>query len=248
MSDQTIDQLGAVFAPSNHEMPASPPVAATETPPLPTETPTPNGSEARPGNSTNGRGKRRVHSWLRFAHVYTSMISLLIVLFFGITGITLNHPSWTFGDETTISTYAGTLPENAASTDEAEFLLASEYVRTEYNVGGEVADFSLADGEGSITYKGPGYGADLFFDTETGDYSLTVQEQGWVGVMNDLHKGRDTSTLWRWVIDLSAGLLVAVALTGLGVQFFLRKRRFSALTWSAIGATVSVILIWLAMV
>ncbi len=247
MSDQTIDRLGAVFAPSNHEMPASPPVAATETPPLPTETLTPHGAAARHRNSNRVRGLHRVHSWLRFTHVYTSMISLLIVLFFGITGITLNHPSWTFGDETTISTYTGTLPENAASTDEAEFLLASEYVRTESNVGGEVADFNLAEGEGSITYKGPGYGADLFFDTETGDYSVTVQQQGWVGVMNDLHKGRDTSTLWRWVIDSAAGLRVAVALTGLGIQFMLRRRRFSALTWSMIGAVVSVALIWMTM-
>ena len=37
---------------------------------------------------------------MRWIHVYTSMISLLIVLFFGLTGITLNHPKWTFGQVT----------------------------------------------------------------------------------------------------------------------------------------------------
>jgi uncharacterized protein len=31
---------------------------------------------------------------MRWLHIYLSMISLAIVLFFGVTGITLNHPDW----------------------------------------------------------------------------------------------------------------------------------------------------------
>ena len=38
--------------------------------------------------------KLRLHSLLRWLHIYTSMVSLLIVLFFGLTGVTLNHPDW----------------------------------------------------------------------------------------------------------------------------------------------------------
>ena len=33
---------------------------------------------------------------MRWLHVYLSMISLAVVLFFSVTGITLNHPDWFF--------------------------------------------------------------------------------------------------------------------------------------------------------
>ena len=57
-------------------------------------------SEVGRGTSTGRRRKQATSRWVRWIHVYTSMISLLIVLFFGLTGITLNHPKWIFGQVT----------------------------------------------------------------------------------------------------------------------------------------------------
>ena len=34
---------------------------------------------------------------MRWLHIYLSMFSLAVVLFFSVTGITLNHPDWFFG-------------------------------------------------------------------------------------------------------------------------------------------------------
>lgn len=192
--------------------------------------------------------KRKSHFWTRFVHVYLSLFSFFLVLFFGITGITLNHPSWTFGDEVTVETITGTLPDDVVVDGAIEFLMVSEFLRANADVAGEVTDFSTTDGEGTISYRGPGYGADVFFDTTTLDYSLSVQQQGFVAVMNDLHKGRDTTSMWRWVIDISAGFLVLVALTGIGLQLFMRKRRISGLTWAAAGTLVGIVVIWLTMV
>ena len=53
--------------------------------------------------------------------------------------------------------------------------------------------------------------------------------------MNDLHKGRDASSSWSWVIDASAILLVVVSLTGLGIQLFRRKRRTRALVVAGVA-------------
>ena len=69
----------------------------------------------------------------------------------------------------------------------------------------------MAGDEGTISYKAPGYAADLFFSVQTGDYRLIVEQQGFVGVMNDLHKGRDAPGSWKWIIDISALLLVVAA-------------------------------------
>lgn len=198
-----------------------------------------------------GRGKSRSwkssHTkWSRLIHVYTSMISMLIVLFFGLTGITLNHPDWTFGSAPVTTTTTGMLPAEAFTDDRIEFLIVSEHLRSEHGVEGQVSDFGETNTEATIRYKNPGYTADVFFDPATGDYTLTEIEQGWLTVMNELHKGRDGSPMWRWIVDISGALLVVISLTGLYLQFFLRKRRRAALT-VAVGSTLLVVLLmWMA--
>ena len=200
----------------------------------------------RPSNGRADVAKRTTHRWARWLHVYSSMIALLIVLFFGITGITLNHPTWTFGDATSRSTTTGTLATATTLDDGSiDWLSVAEEVRATYNVKGTVSDFGATDGEGAITFVNPGYSADLFFDVSDASFELTVAEQGFVAVMNDLHKGRDSGSAWSWVIDVSAGFLVLISVTGLTMQFFLRKRRRSALVSAAVGGALSVALIWI---
>jgi hypothetical protein len=189
--------------------------------------------------------RRKAHAWARWLHVYTSMIALLIVLFFGITGITLNHPSWTFGDATTRQTVDGSFEFPVEADGAVDWLTIAEYIRSEYDVKGAVASFDVVNGEGSIIFKNPGYSADLVFDVETAAYELTVEQQGFLAVMNDLHKGRDANSTWKWVIDISAGFLVVISLTGLTMQFFLRKRRRSALIGATVGGVVSIVLMYL---
>ncbi len=184
---------------------------------------------------------------MRWLHVYTSMISLIVVLFFGITGLTLNHPSWTLGDATDRATYTGTLPTGFQVNGTVDFLTVSEFVRSKYSVSGEVSGHDLAGNEGSISYRAPGYAADLFFEVDSAAYQLVVEQQGFVGVMNDLHKGRDAPGSWKWVIDISAGLLVLVAVTGLGIQVFQRKRRTRALLFAAGGLVLTIVLLFFAL-
>lgn len=198
------------------------------------------------GDRTAGRARRATHRWSRWIHVYTSMFALLIVLFFGLTGITLNHPQWTFGDDVDTTTTTGTLPFPTTLADgSVDYLTISEYMRDEYGVHGSVDSFDTTNGQASIAYKNAGYAADVFVDVDTGEFRVEVEQQGWVAVVNDLHKGRDTGTGWKWVIDLSAGFLVVISLTGLLMQFFLRKRRRSAFASVGVGTVVTAVLIWL---
>lgn len=199
---------------------------------------------AKAGNGNgNGSGGRAVHRWARWLHVYASMIAFAVVLFFGITGITLNHPTWTLGDDVNTTEVTGTLPVASTLDDgSVNFLGVSEYVRDTYGVAGHIDSFEVTNGQGSIAYKRAGYQADLQFDVATGEFRLDVEQQGWVAVLNDLHKGRDTGSSWRWVIDVSAGFLVLVSVTGLVMQFFLRKRRRSAYVSAAVGAAAVIAL------
>lgn len=203
-------------------------------------------SEARalPARSAKRSRKNATHKWTRWLHVYTSMISFIIVLFFGITGITLNHPQWTFGDETSETATSGTLPSGWDS-DPVDFLAVTEYIRSEEGVSAPVADYSSAAGVGSVTFRTPGYEANLTFSTADGSYDFSVIQQGFVGVMNDLHKGRDSNSSWKWLIDVSGGFLTLVAVTGLGIQFFLKKRRRSAFAIAGVGLLLTIVFMML---
>lgn len=221
-------------------MPDRPPTIG-DGPPDPPPAPAPDAR--KPVGRTPSAATRRTHKVARWLHVYASMLALLIVLFFGVTGLTLNHPDWTFGGATTTETVDGTFPFPASTDGNVAWLPIAEYVRTTHDVKGSVANFEAADGQGSIAFTNPGYAATLLFDTTSGDYELTVEQQGFLAVMNDLHKGRDAGSSWRWTIDVAAVFLVAISLTGLLMQLVLRKRRRSALLTAAAGVVVCVALV-----
>lgn len=195
---------------------------------------------------TRLRGSIVGNRWFRWLHVYTSMVSLAVVLFFGVTGLTLNHPQWTLGDDVDRATYTGTLPADYRTGDVVDFLVVSEFVRAEHDVSGRVSEHRLDGDEGTISYRAPGYAAELVFDVDSGAYTLDVEQQGFVGVINDLHKGRDAPGAWKWVIDISAVMLVLVALTGLGIQLLQRRRRVRAVVLATLGLALTVVLVLVA--
>ncbi len=193
-----------------------------------------------------GRGSLTIHKWSRLIHVYTSMICLLIVLFFAVTGVTLNHPDWAFGGSGSRSTVHGTLPAKWKSNDgTVDWLVVDEYVRAQHGVHGLLSNHSNDDSQGNITFNGPSYQAAAQIDVKTGTYDLTVETQGVLALVNDLHKGRDTAKSWRWLIDVIGVALTVISLTGLALQFFLRKRRRSAFSTAAVGALIVAVLTWL---
>ena len=175
------------------------------------------------------------------------MISLVLVLFFGLTGITLNHPDWTFGDQTERTTATGTLPAGYDDSGTVDFLAITEFVRSTYDVSAPVSDYSADSSQGSIGFAGPGYAASVVFDVQTGAYTVSIEQQGFVAVMNDMHKGRNTGSAWKWVIDVAAGFLVFVAVTGLGIQLFMRKRRTRALLIAGGGLLITIVMIAIAL-
>lgn len=184
----------------------------------------------------------RVHAWLRWLHIYISMFTLLVVLFFALTGITLNHPEWSFGMEQTTTDVAGTLPEGWRQGETVDWLRVAEHLRAEHGVRGTPQDYRIDDFDGSLAFRGPAYSADAFIDPATGSYQMSIVELGTVGWLNDLHRGRDAGSAWKWLVDLSGVFLTLVALTGIGILWYLKRVRTSALTTMAVGVVVLLLL------
>ena len=62
---------------------------------------------------------------------------------------------------------------------------------------------------------------------------------GFAAVINDLHKGRDTGPIWKAIIDVSAGLLLFISITGLVLLYFVHKYRLAGVILFGSGAALT---------
>jgi hypothetical protein len=189
--------------------------------------------------------KRRLAKYSRWLHIYVSMTSFVIVFFFAVTGWTLNHPAMFAGHERRTQA-TGTLDTkltNPGSTDVARPDIV-DALRRAHHVGGALSDFRVDDDQLSVAFKGPGYIADAVIDRRTGKYELSESRLGFVAIVNDLHKGRDSGGVWKALIDVSAGLLTFISLTGLVLLYFIHKHRVAGFLLLLAGGALTGLIIW----
>ena len=181
--------------------------------------------------------QRRTAMLVRWLHIYLSMISFAIVFFFAVSGLTLNHAD-KFVDQLHTTQEQGKLDPAWVKTRDTLHvakLEIVEYLRNTHNLKAAMSDFRIDDAQITVSFKGPGFAADAFIDRETGSYELTRTSAGFVGLINDLHKGRDTGAGWSVFIDVCAVLLTLVSFTGLLLLLFLKRRRLAGLIVALCG-------------
>ena len=198
-------------------------------------------------NRTRFIWRKRTAAISRWLHLYLSMLSFIVVLFFSVMGITLNHTNWFDGKQTEKKS-EGILPVewvNSTDTSKIKKLEIVEFFRNTYGIKGYVSDFYIDEEQCSVSFKGPGYSADAFINRRSGALQLSELRMGLFTVLNDLHKGRDSGKEWSWLIDLSAGFLILVSVSGLLMLFFLKKRRLNGFLIAIIGGVICYLVYWL---
>jgi len=185
-------------------------------------------SEAAPS------GGRHWPRWIRWLHIYGSMLGLGATLLFAVTGLTLNHADWFERAEPFVRTFDGSVAKEllAGSVDK---LAVAEQLRAAHRLQGTVTDFTVDDTQCVVVWKGPGYSADATIERGDGRYHVEEARKGWMAVFDDLHKGRDCGPVWSFVIDASAVVLAFLSATGLWLLFYLKKRRRSGLLVALAG-------------
>jgi hypothetical protein len=186
--------------------------------------------------------KRRLAVLSRWLHIYLSMFSFAVLMFFAVTGLTLNHATWFDSQERTAQAKGKVDTRWVKGSDVAKLEIV-EYFRRQHRISGALHDFRVDESQCSVSFKGPGYEADAAIDRETGEYEMTETRQGVWAILNDLHKGRDTGSVWSRVIDVSAVLMTLVSLTGFALIFFMLKRRRTGLMAFTVGAAL-IISLW----
>lgn len=185
----------------------------------------------------------RLAALARWLHLYLSLLGFGTILFFAVTGLTLNHAAWFESGGEREREEQLDVPRDLLDLPEEAAIAA--WLRERAKVHGDVYDYS-ADGERvSIVLKGPGYAADAEIDVARGSAVVRERQLNSWAVVDDLHKGRDSGAVWSWVIDISAVLMALSAVTGLWLLLYIQRRRNPGLVVALVGTLVLAAVGWL---
>jgi len=184
----------------------------------------------------------------RMLHAYLSAFAFLALFFFSVTGILLNHPEWfeNYQPAETKIAFALTPAELAAaktSQDRGRALAAA--AARHASLPGAYASADIDGAQALVRMEGPKGAADLTIDLATGKTDGRVTRANLMAIIQDLHRGKNSGTAWRWVIDLSAWLVIALSLIGYVLFFSLRFRLKTSLLLTAVSLAVLVGIAWL---
>ena len=179
---------------------------------------------------------KQLHSW----HWISAGVSLMALLLFAVTGITLNHapqiksePRTTEQSAVLPAPLVERLSEMGEETTDPVPDAVARWAQGELKARIAGRPTETTPDEVYVALPRPGGDGWMTIDRVSGDVTLEVTKQGWVAYLNDLHKGRNTGKVWYWFIDVLAVACVVFALTGLGLLWLHGRSRPS--TWPLVG-------------
>ncbi len=204
-----------------------------------TETVVPSPKPRKALNATRSFWLKQLHQW----HWISAAVSLVGLLLFAVTGITLNHAAQIPGQIETVEATA-VLPapllerltafpqETTDAVPDAVARWASEQFKV--SIAGRPTETTPE--EIYVALAEPGGDGWLTIDRATGEALRERTTRGWIAYLNDLHKGRNAGKVWFWFIDVFAVACVIFAATGFALTWMHAKQRPS--TWPLLGLGV----------
>lgn len=205
-------------------------------------------SDDHPPASAKRPTKRRWRGWwlkqLHTWHWMSAAVSLVGMLAFAVTGITLNHAA-AIGAKPVVTdqtaTLAPPLRRQLAGRIAADSPLppaVAAAVDRAVGLDARATPGEWSDSDVYVALPRPGGDAWVSIDRSTGRITAQTTRRGWVAYLNDLHKGRNAGRAWGWFIDVFAIACIVFTLTGLVLlQLHARHRR---LTWPIVFAGVAI--------
>lgn len=181
-------------------------------------------------------------SFSRLIHVYVSMALLSLLLFFSVTGITLNHPEWFRDSKADIVERAlmidFSMIKNPPLTP-LQIVNVSTAIEQKLSVSLNNTILESSQDELFFSIKRAGKNTAITLDLVSGELFFEETDYGWWALMNDLHKGRNTSVFWGWIIDITSLLCILFALSGFILA--MPQRRFNRTLTVSLTVTVAMI-------
>jgi hypothetical protein len=183
---------------------------------------------------------KRMHTW----HWISSATALTGILFFSVTGLTLNHAEALESTQQTYRSERKIVPVDLIGVLNADIRRNGEgqaepsaplrrWIRQAFGVDPGGRDAEWKANEIDLSLERPGGDAWLKVDLDKGIAEYHVSDAGWIAFFNDLHKGRHIGKWWSWLIDLIAISCVTFAVTGFVILKMHAHHR--PLTWPIVG-------------
>ena len=161
------------------------------------------------------------------------MFGLLVMFLFGLTGFTINHEDWFGATSPRVVESETTVPvELIAKKDNLRLV---ERLRSTLQIAGAMTAFDDLDDRFSIGFKEPGQIWEIEVEKITGVAKVHHETFNFTAIINNLHRGRYSGAAWRWVIDISAILIVVACGTGIVLWLALPRRRVLGAIALALG-------------
>ncbi|CAM3219766.1 MULTISPECIES: PepSY-associated TM helix domain-containing protein [Sphingomonas] len=180
---------------------------------------------------------KQLHTW----HWISAAVSLVGMMLFAITGLTLNHAA-------SISASPATIQKSGLLAPGLRPLLAhpeandaplpprvAEAVERAVDLDAAGRPGEWSDGEVYVAMPRPGGDAWVSIDRASGAITSERTDRGWVSYLNDLHKGRNAGSAWFWFIDAFAVACIVFTLTGLLLLQLHARHRPSTWPLVAVG-------------
>ncbi len=184
---------------------------------------------------------RQMRQW----HWISAAISLIGMLLFAVTGITLNHAG-SIESRPVVTERVATLPPAlktvaAGLPAKAKMVVPQALadwasVALKVDISGREAEIS--ESEIYVALPRPGGDAWLTIERKSGEARYEITDRGWISYLNDLHKGRNTGAAWSLFLDVFAIACVVFCLTGLVLLQLLSVGRPS--TWPLVGLGLAI--------
>ena len=183
---------------------------------------------------------KQLHQW----HWISASLSLLGMLMFSVTGITLNHATQIEArprvENRKAVLPAALLPElhplGEAGVNAALPTAVNQWLIENWSLDMQGREAEWSPEEAYLPLPRPGGDAWLRIAIDSGAVEYELTRRGWISWLNDLHKGRNTGTAWSWFLDVFAGACLLFSITGLLILKFHAANRPS--TWPIVGLGV----------
>ncbi|MCB5161075.1 PepSY-associated TM helix domain-containing protein [Marinomonas algarum] len=189
--------------------------------------------------------------WARWLHIYSAAPVLLLMLFFAGTGLLLNHSNWAAG-EIKNTDQRLTLPNSLTTLDwrldpGITALSMFHWLDQAHQIRGVDFSFEWEEEEQLLL---------LYLDGPQGNYAIEAYyEEGiaevyktqlpFITMLNNLHRNKHVSGLWRWLSDIAAVCMALFCLSGFWLLVVNTLQRQHSLSWVGIGSVITILAMYL---
>ena len=194
----------------------------------------------------------RITSLMRVLHIFSAMPVLLLVLFFAITGVFLNHPDWdkTRSNKQNVTVSSPQWLINADNWDNnfrqhglrlLQWLDAQHDIRaTKFSIEWDDYDRLLI-----LTLDSPAGNTVIEAMIDDAQIHIDQRQLSTLAMLNNVHRAKHTTGLWLYLSDASAVAMILFCLSGFWLVVINRLQRKSAIAWFSGGSALFIFVIYM---